>query len=83
VSPVRLASADPEVVSVAHRRYLVARTYTACEYSNLLSTFSDVVVLDPATRAGFLDSMVALIDSRFGGRVTRHDLYDLSVARRT
>jgi hypothetical protein len=82
VIPVRLASVDPEIVSVAHRRYVVTRTYTAREYSNLLSTFSDVIVLDAATRASFLASIVELIDSRFGGQITRHDLCDLSVARR-
>jgi hypothetical protein len=63
--------------------HISALAYTSCEYSNLLSTFSDVLVLEPAPRARFLDAMVALIDSRFGGQVTRHDLYDLSVARRT
>jgi hypothetical protein len=78
-----LDTADPEVVMVAQRRYVVERTYTSSEYSDLLSTFSDVLVLQPATREGFLNSMTRLIDSRFGGQVTRHDLYDLSVARRT
>lgn len=83
VIPVCFGAAAPDIVSVAQQRYVVARTYTSGEYANLLSTFSDVLVLEPATRDRFLESMVALIDSRFDGRVTRHDLYDLSVARRT
>jgi len=82
VVPMRL-DADPDMVMVAQRRYVVERTYTSSEYSDLLSTFSDVLVLERATREGFLNSMTTLIDSRFGGQVTRHDLYDLSVARRT
>lgn len=83
VVPMRLDAADPEIVTVAQRRYVVERTYTSSEYSALLSTFSDVLVLEPAAREGFLSSMTKLIDSRFGGQVTRNDLYDLSVARRT
>jgi SAM-dependent methyltransferase len=83
VVPMRLDTADPEFVMVAQRRYVVERTYTSSEYSDLLSTFSDVLVLQPATREGFLNSMTRLIDSRFGGQVTRHDLYTLSVAQRT
>jgi SAM-dependent methyltransferase len=81
--PVDLSAADPEVALVAQRRYIVARTYTSSEYADLLSTFSDVVVLEPVTRERFLECVVRLIESRFGGRVTRQDLYDLSVAQRT
>ena len=82
VPPPSLGAAHPEFVVVAKQRYVVARTYTSSEYSDLLSTFSDVLVLQPATRERFLDSMVGLIDSQFGGRVTRHDLYDLYVTQR-
>jgi len=82
VPPRSLGAAHPELVLMATERYVVARSYTSSEYSDLLSTFSDVVVLEPDAREVFLDSMVELIDSQFGGRVTRHDLYDLFVARR-
>jgi SAM-dependent methyltransferase len=80
--PVCVSTVDPELVSVAHRRYVVPRVYSSSEYSHLLSTFSDVLVLEPSARERFLSCMIGLIDSQFGGRVLRHDLYDLSVARR-
>jgi hypothetical protein len=34
-----------EIAVVAHHRYLVAREYSAAGYCDLLSTFSDVLVL--------------------------------------
>ena len=82
VTPVCLDATMPEIAVVAHHRYLVAREYSAAGYCDLLSTFSDVLVLAPCSRAGFLACISNLIDSEFGGKVVRNDLYDLSVARR-
>ena len=82
VTPVCLDATVPELVTVAHRRYLVAREYSTAAYRDLLSTFSNVLVLESHSRAGFLACISNLIDSQFGGKVVRNDLYDLSVARR-
>jgi SAM-dependent methyltransferase len=82
VEPISLNASHPELVVAARRRYLVQRTYTSTEYADLLSTFSDVLTLTPANRQLFLAAIATLIDSRFDGQLTRHDLYDLSVARR-
>lgn len=71
-----------EFDDVVHRRYLCEREHSAATYSDLLGTFSDVLALEEARRVGLLGCMSALIDSQFGGRIVRHDLYDLCVARR-
>jgi SAM-dependent methyltransferase len=66
---------------VAHRRYLCTRDYTAASYCDLLGTFSTVLALEESRRAGLLDCIATLIDSQFGGKIVRHDMYDLCVAR--
>jgi SAM-dependent methyltransferase len=82
VTPTCLDAGTPELVTVAHRRCIVAREYSAAAYCDILSTFSNVLVLDATLRAGLLACVSNLIDSQFGGKVVRNDLYDLSVARR-
>jgi SAM-dependent methyltransferase len=82
VTPICLGAMRPELVVIAHRRCVVAREYSSAAYCELLSTFSNLLFLDPASRAGFLACISNLIDSQFGGKVIRNDLYDLSVARR-
>jgi trans-aconitate methyltransferase len=72
----------PRFEDVVHRRYLCEREHSAATYCDLLRTFSDVLALDEERRVGFLDCMSSLIDRQFGGRIVRHDMYDLCVARR-
>ena len=67
---------------IVHRRYLCKRVHTAATYCDLLGTFSDVLALDEGRRAGLLSCISRLIDQQFGGRIVRHDLYDLCIARR-
>src|SRR4030095_13850636 len=74
--------ASPEFAHVAHRRYICAREYSAATYCELLGSFSNVLALEERLRTGLLACMSSLIDSQFGGRIVRHDLYDLCVARR-
>jgi SAM-dependent methyltransferase len=66
---------------IAHRRYLYDREYSAAQYCDLLGTFSNVLAFDEPVRAGFLACIADLIQSRFAGRIVRHDLYDLWLAR--
>jgi SAM-dependent methyltransferase len=63
------------------RRYVAAREYGASRYCDLLRTFSDVNALDPANREGLLASLSELINTRFDGRIFRHDVYELWLAR--
>lgn len=67
---------------VVNRRYLCAREHSAASYRDLLSTFSDVIEMEEQRRVGFLDCISKLIESQFEGRIVRHDMYDLCVARR-
>ena len=66
---------------IMHSRYLCDREYDAVQYCDLLGTFSNVLAFDERTRSGFLACIADLIESRFGGRIVRHDLYDLWLAR--
>jgi ubiquinone/menaquinone biosynthesis C-methylase UbiE len=63
------------------RRYSVERQHSAEAYRDLLRTFSDVRSLSEENRLGFLSCMQDLINSRFEGCITRHDVYDLWTAR--
>ena len=72
----------PLLDDIVHRRYLCKRVHTAATYCDLLGTFSDVLALDEGRRAGLLSCISRLIDQQFGGRIVRHDLYDLCIARR-
>jgi hypothetical protein len=51
--------------------------------SNLDSTFSDVLALDEHARIGLLACITELINSRFDGTITRHDLFELCLAQTT
>jgi ubiquinone/menaquinone biosynthesis C-methylase UbiE len=63
------------------KRYSTQRQYTAEQYCDLLGTFSDVRALNEEHRHGFLSCIRNLINSQFGERITRHDVYDLWTAR--
>jgi protein-L-isoaspartate O-methyltransferase len=63
-------------------RYCVERSYTSAEYRDFITTWSSVQTLEPAARAGLLDCICALIDSRFAGRLRLSDAYSLWLARR-
>ena len=57
------------------------RRYSAAEYCDLLSTFSDIRAWDEKARSGFLECIRPLIDSRFNGSVARKDVYRVWLAR--
>ncbi|WBO61917.1 class I SAM-dependent methyltransferase [Streptomyces camelliae] len=64
------------------RRYERDLTYTTAEYLDLLRTFSGHRALPEAARNGLLDCIAALLDGRYGGRVTRRSLIELGVSQR-
>jgi SAM-dependent methyltransferase len=64
------------------RRYERELTYTTGDYLELLRTYSGHRALPEAARTGLLDCVAALIDQRYGGRVTKRYLVDLGVSRR-
>jgi SAM-dependent methyltransferase len=86
-SPDELPVARDELIAaglfanVSHRRWFADRVYDARQYRDLLGTFSNVLVLDELHREGLLGCISQLIETQFGGSITRCNLYDLSVAR--
>lgn len=64
------------------RRYERELTYRTADYLDLLCTFSGTLALAPAARAGLLDCIGTLIDTRYGGRVTKRYLTELRLAVR-
>jgi SAM-dependent methyltransferase len=78
-TPAILASGD--FGDVVRRHHPWRAEYDARSYARLLGTYSDHLRLEPPVRARLLDGIAALIDARFGGRITKHYVADLYVAR--
>jgi SAM-dependent methyltransferase len=68
--------------SVRRHRLLVPRTQATTSYVGLLKTDSLVLTLDPAPRQGFLDDITNLIESKYGGEVSRNFVYEVVAAER-
>jgi SAM-dependent methyltransferase len=64
------------------RRYEWEREYGTTEYLDLLSTYSTTLALRPRGRRNLLECLGALIENRYGGRITKRYLTELRVARR-
>jgi SAM-dependent methyltransferase len=67
---------------VAARRYRWDEGYDAAGYLRLLGTYSDHRRLDPAARERLFRGLAELIETRYGGRITKGYLTVLYVARR-
>jgi hypothetical protein len=82
-----IADRTPSIVKsgcfddVVRRHYPWRAEYDAATYATLLSTYSDHIRLDDDVRARLLDGIRALIDRRFGGRIVKHYVADLYLAR--
>jgi SAM-dependent methyltransferase len=63
------------------RRYLRAIEYTASEYIDLLNTYSDHRSIEPSRRDPLYAEIRRQIDARSGGRIRKHYLNILNVAR--
>ena len=68
---------EPAVV----HRYAWAQSYAASEYRDLLLTYSGHRALDPTRRTHLLDCITDLIETRFSGRITKHYMNQLCLAR--
>lgn len=64
------------------RRYEWELTYTTAEYLDLLSTYSSHRALAPDARRALSACIGELIDSRFGGRVAKRYMTELTVGLR-
>jgi len=67
---------------VALRHYPWRAAYSTHEYTALLETASDHLVLDAATRRSLLNGIAELIDDRFGGQIVRSYVTCLYLARK-
>ncbi|MGY0487950.1 class I SAM-dependent methyltransferase [Streptomyces sp. WG-D5] len=73
--------ADRFAPPVFHR-YERDITYRTAAYLDLLGTYSSTLSLTPPARANLLDCVGTLIDTRYGGRVTKRYLMELRLAVR-
>jgi SAM-dependent methyltransferase len=62
------------------RRFEWELSYTTSGYIDLLLTYSGHRALDPAAQDGLLDCIANLIDTGYGGRITKRYLTELRVA---
>jgi SAM-dependent methyltransferase len=67
---------------VAVERVAWDREYTTSEYERLLMTYSGHRALDAGARRRLLDCITHLIDSTFGGSITKRYLFELVMARK-
>ena len=63
------------------RRYEWEQPYSAQEYVDLVSTYSDHRALEESVRGRLLDCIAKLIAERYGGRVRKRYLNELRIAR--
>jgi SAM-dependent methyltransferase len=76
-------AAAKQFTVVGTRRYVWARRYTADEYIALLNTFSGHIAMAAANRDHLYAEIRRRLAARPDGRLTRHWLVVLTVARRT
>ncbi|WP_030683057.1 class I SAM-dependent methyltransferase [Streptomyces cellulosae] len=66
---------------VVFRRHEWNLTYTTAEYLEVLQTYSGHRALPSEAREGLLECIAGLIDTRYGGRITKRYLTELRVSR--
>ncbi len=64
------------------RRYEWEATYSAQQYLDLLSTYSDHRALEATRQRRLFECIARLIDQRYGGRIRKRYLNELRIAQR-
>ncbi|MBO0684665.1 MAG: methyltransferase domain-containing protein [Candidatus Dormibacteraeota bacterium] len=72
----------PYFSSVERHRFEIPRTLSTSAQIGWLSTDSLILGLNDESRRGFLRDLERLIDSQYGGKVSRNWLYEVVVARK-
>lgn len=67
---------------VTFRRYEWDVAYTSAAFTDVHRTYSNIISMPSAAREGLLGCLGQLIDSRYGGQITKRYLFELRVARR-
>ena len=73
----------PEFCSVERHCFEIPMRHTTTSYVGWLTTDSLVNTLDAESKSGFLHDIGQLIESRYGGEVSRNYVYQLVTAERT
>jgi SAM-dependent methyltransferase len=63
------------------RRYEWEQTYSTDSYLDVLLTYSGHLALPSELRAGLLECIAALIDTRYGGTISKRYLNELTITR--
>lgn len=74
--------AGPHYAEPVFRRHEFSVDYTTSEYLDLLRTYSGQLAMAPLAADGLMREIGALIDGRYGGRVTKRYLTELRAQRR-
>jgi hypothetical protein len=79
----------PERIAGSHwfaqpvfRRYFWTQDYTAASYLDVLRTYSGHIALPEPNQSALYSCIRRLIDDRYGGRITKGYLAQLTIARR-
>jgi len=75
-------AADPRFTELEEHRFTEALEFDAPRFIDLLGTYSDHALLDPASRDRLHAAIADLIDARFGGRLLRQAVTRLFLTRR-
>jgi len=68
--------------NVTLKRYRWDQTYTSSEYEQLLNSYSDTQMMQPEARVALIRDLVAVIESEYGGRITRPLVVSLTMGRK-
>lgn len=68
-------------VDISYKLYHRTRTFSAKEYTALLGTYSDHMMIEEKTRKAFFAEIEQVIN-QFGGQITIYDTIDLQLARK-
>ena len=68
-------------VDISYKLYHRTRTFNAAEYTALLGTYSDHMVIEEEKRKAFFAEIERVIN-QFGGQITIYDTIDLQLARK-
>jgi trans-aconitate methyltransferase len=67
---------------VRWRRYELDVTYTAAQYTDLLGSYSNHIALAEPVRDALLEDIARLIDTNYGGAVSKRYMIELQIAAR-
>lgn len=67
--------------NVVHRHHAWRTEYDAATYTRLRGTYSNHLRLDPDVRTRLFEGIARVINTQFGGRIAKHYVADLYVAR--